>query len=95
MTDGRLEVMGVAGTLHIGLCELFCDSAMRLAQPRRVTVRVRGAGVPMQVDGEPFRFGPGTVTIEHAGHYPLLRRPPPSRLAFPSAASPDRDGFAA
>ena len=75
MHDRKLEVMGLAGCFHIGLCDIAADQAMRLAQPRRVNVEVRKPDVSMQIDGEPFRFGPGTISFEHRDQYPMLFRP--------------------
>jgi len=69
--DERLEIMGLAGTLHIGLVHLAVDSALRLAQVGGVRLELRGSTV-VQVDGEPWRQEPGFIEIRFKDQCPML-----------------------
>jgi diacylglycerol kinase (ATP) len=71
VSDGQLEVMGLAGTLHIGMCNLMCDSALRIGQSDEIVVHV-DREVAMQVDGEPFMQPPATMRFQLLERYPML-----------------------
>lgn len=72
MDDGRLEVMGLAGTFHIGLCNIHVDSALRVGQHGEITVVIKEE-CAVQVDGEPYLQAPCTVNFSRIGQYPMLR----------------------
>lgn len=73
VNDGRLEVMGLSGTLHIGLVHLAMDQALRLGQAHSVRIRME-TPYAVQVDGEPWRQEPGTLTFALLDQYPMLMR---------------------
>eukprot|EP00760_Papus_ankaliazontas_P002084 PhM_4_TR10832/c0_g1_i1/m.9503/K00901/dgkA, DGK; diacylglycerol kinase (ATP) len=54
--DGKLEVMALCGTLHIGMVHVGMDSAIRVAQGKHIQflLDVPTSGMAMQVDGEPW-----------------------------------------
>uniref|UniRef100_A0A7S1LDR0 Diacylglycerol kinase n=1 Tax=Neobodo designis TaxID=312471 RepID=A0A7S1LDR0_NEODS len=70
--DGQLEVMGLAGTFHIGLCNINVDSALRVGQGRTMTVDIDD-DCAVQVDGEPFPQPPCTIVFTKIDQYPMLR----------------------
>ncbi|CUG88824.1 diacylglycerol kinase-like protein, putative [Bodo saltans] len=73
LSDQRLEVMAVSGTLHIGMVHLQVDKAIPLSQSNSLTLNIHD-DIAMQVDGEPWRQrGPSKVVITHLGAYPMLR----------------------
>jgi diacylglycerol kinase (ATP) len=74
MCDGQLEVMGLAGTLHIGMCNLTFDSAHRVGQSKRIVVNIVKE-TAVQLDGEPWLQEPATLTFTHMGRYPMLQAP--------------------
>ena len=74
ISDGKLEVMGLSGTFHIGLVHVSLDSALRLAQPRQVQIRCNGP-ICIQIDGEPFDHSACTIDVTLAATYPVLRCP--------------------
>lgn len=57
MDDGKLEVVAVANVIHLALTLGGFSNGIRLAQGGQISVEVRGPGVPLQVDGEPFSVG--------------------------------------
>jgi diacylglycerol kinase (ATP) len=72
ISDGKLEVMGLSGTLHIGLVHVSLDRALRLAQPDEVLLRIE-RHICIQIDGEPFDHGPCTIKVVAAPSYPILK----------------------
>ena len=73
MCDGRVEIVAVGGSWHLGQLTVGLSRAVRLRQGRRVVVRTKEA-VPMQVDGEPFLQPAGKVVVELRGQSRVLRR---------------------
>eukprot|EP01012_Entosiphon_sulcatum_P051356 TRINITY_DN7052_c0_g1_i1.p1 TRINITY_DN7052_c0_g1~~TRINITY_DN7052_c0_g1_i1.p1 ORF type:complete len:472 (-),score=105.16 TRINITY_DN7052_c0_g1_i1:9-1424(-) len=84
ISDGLLEVMSVAGSLHMAAIHTELFHANRLAQCHKVEVRLQDS-VDMQADGEPWHQpGPCVVTITHfrqslmleaRGHSKVIRQP--------------------
>jgi diacylglycerol kinase (ATP) len=72
--DGLLEVMGLSGTLHIGLVNLAIDQSLRLAQVKGIEV-VLSEATPMQVDGEPWVQEPCTIRCTFKRHWPMVQGP--------------------
>jgi diacylglycerol kinase (ATP) len=70
--DGQLEIMGLAGTFHIGLCNIKMDSALRLGQGQHIQVELKD-DCAVQIDGEPFPQPPSTVTFTKSDQYPMLK----------------------
>ena len=60
--DGVLELVGVTDVLHLALTLGGLSNGMRICQGRTLTLDVRGKGVPLQIDGEPFN-----VALEKGG----------------------------
>ena len=69
--DQMLEVMGLSGTLHIGLVNLAMDNSLRLAQVKGVQV-VLTEPTPMQIDGEPWIQAPCTIQCTFKRKFPML-----------------------
>ncbi|KAL1526886.1 hypothetical protein AB1Y20_015577 [Prymnesium parvum] len=80
MGDGKLEVVGVTGVLHLANALGGISNGVRLCQGSNISVSVVGGGVPLQIDGEPFNIDPvegiGSepfeVTIEQTGQALML-----------------------
>lgn len=62
MSDRLLEVVGVNGVLHLGTTQIGIGGATRLAQCSELSIKT-SERLPLQVDGEPFEFEPGDITI--------------------------------
>jgi diacylglycerol kinase (ATP) len=71
--DGKLEVMALAGTFHIGLCNINVDSALRVGQGRSIEIELMD-DCAVQIDGESFPQPPCTITFNKSDQYPMLRR---------------------
>lgn len=72
MQDGRLEVVGVHGILHLGASRVGLYKAQKLAQASHIKLTNRVA-LPVEVDGEPFWFArDGEIEIRHRGQALLL-----------------------
>lgn len=54
MDDGKLEVLAVYGSFHLGKLTVGLSRATRLAQASRIAI-ITKEKLPMQIDGEPFR----------------------------------------
>jgi diacylglycerol kinase (ATP) len=66
-SDGILEVVSVRGPVHIAIMLLHLGHAQRLARGAEVTLTCN-AGVPMQIDGEPYQIPPHTsIQIRRKG----------------------------
>lgn len=72
--DGKLEVMGVAGTLHIGMCNIAFDTAHRVGQAKSIRLQLFRE-IAVQCDGEPWLQPPCVITFTHMGRYNMLARP--------------------
>ena len=70
--DGTLEAMGLAGTFHIGLCNIKVDSALRVGQGATMMVDMDD-DCAVQVDGEPFPQPPCTIVFTKIDQYTMLR----------------------
>ncbi|KAL4422402.1 hypothetical protein ABPG75_008599 [Micractinium tetrahymenae] len=77
MMDGRVELVAVYGSWHLGQLQVGLSRAVRLGQGREVTIATT-AHLPMQasgdVDGEPFVQAPAAVTISRRDQGLVLRR---------------------
>ena len=73
MSDGKLEIVAVGGSWHLGRLTVGLSRAVRLRQGRRIIVRT-SESLPMQVDGEPFVQAAGVVQMALRGQSRVLRR---------------------
>ena len=73
MCDGKVEILAVGGSWHLGQLTVGLSRAVRLRQGNRVFIRTTEA-LPMQVDGEPFIQPAGEVKVELRGQSRVLRR---------------------
>ncbi|XP_046854809.1 diacylglycerol kinase epsilon-like isoform X2 [Xenia sp. Carnegie-2017] len=65
-SDGKLEVCGLYSSFHIARMQVNLADPLLLGQARRVKIRVKEkCQLPMQIDGEPWEQGPGSLTITH------------------------------
>ena len=60
--DGKLEVAGVTGTLHMIQIQKGLGHAIRLAQGSQIKISTK-TEFPVQVDGEPWRQPSGSISI--------------------------------
>ena len=60
--DGKLEVAGVTGSIHMVQIQKGLGHAIRIAQGAHVTISTKIA-FPVQVDGEPWRQPAGGISI--------------------------------
>ncbi|XP_059441514.1 diacylglycerol kinase 1 [Corylus avellana] len=73
MHDKILEVVSISGTWHLGKLQVGLSRARRLAQGQTIKIQLF-AGLPVQIDGEPWFQHPCTLTISHHGQAFMLRR---------------------
>lgn len=73
MCDGRLEIVAVGGSWHLGQLTVGLSRAERLRQGRKIVIRTAEA-LPMQIDGEPFVQPAGEVSVALRGQSRVLRR---------------------
>jgi diacylglycerol kinase (ATP) len=73
MCDGKLEIVAVGGSWHLGQLTVGLSRAERLRQGRKIVVRTAEA-LPMQIDGEPFVQPAGEVSVALRGQSRVLRR---------------------
>ncbi|KAK9817740.1 hypothetical protein WJX72_001471 [[Myrmecia] bisecta] len=71
--DGRLEVVAVYGTWHLGQLQVGLSGAKRLCQCRTARISTREE-LPMQIDGEPWKQGPATLEVGFKDQAFMLRR---------------------
>lgn len=73
MHDKVLEVVSISGTWHLGKLQVGLSRARRLAQGQMIKIRLF-AGLPVQIDGEPWFQNPCTLAISHHGQAFMLKR---------------------
>lgn len=71
-SDGLLEVIGFTSPLHMGLLRLGVGEPIRLGQGSKIMLHIKKR-LPMQVDGEPWKQEPGTITVTHSYQAPVLK----------------------
>ena len=64
MDDGVLEVVAVTDVVHLAAALGGFSNGMRVCQGRRVSVRIDGAGIPLQIDGEVFDTPPADAPLQ-------------------------------
>lgn len=60
--DGILEIVSIRGAFHLGQIKVGLSNAQRLCQCREAVITLKN-NVPVQVDGEPWRQRPCTLTV--------------------------------
>jgi diacylglycerol kinase (ATP) len=60
--DGILEIVSIRGAFHLGQIKVGLSNAQRLCQCREAVITIKN-NVPVQVDGEPWRQRPCTLTV--------------------------------
>ncbi|XP_042011718.1 diacylglycerol kinase 1-like [Salvia splendens] len=73
MHDKVLEVVSISGTWHLGKLQVGLSRARRLAQGQSIKIQIF-AGLPVQIDGEPWFQPPCSLTITHHGQAFMLKR---------------------
>lgn len=71
MNDGKLEVLAVYGSFHLGKLTVGLSRATRIAQASRIEIKTMEK-IPMQIDGEPFRQDPCDIDITWSSHTKML-----------------------
>ncbi|KAK9075478.1 hypothetical protein SSX86_003802 [Deinandra increscens subsp. villosa] len=88
MHDGRLEVVSISGTWHLGKLQVGLSRARRLAQGQTIKIQLL-AQLPVQIDGEPWMQTPCTLTISHHGQAFMLKRSSEEPLGHAAAIVAD------
>lgn len=74
MDDGLLEVIGITGTLHMGMIQVGMGHGRRLGQASSIKI-INRQPIAAQVDGEPWMLQPCTNVITHFNKVLMLRKP--------------------
>ncbi|CAA3023196.1 diacylglycerol kinase 1-like [Olea europaea subsp. europaea] len=88
MHDRVLEVVSISGTWHLGKLQVGLSQACRLAQGQSIKIKLL-AGLPVQVDGEPWFQEPCILTISHYGQAFMLKRAAEEPLGHAAAIIAD------
>ncbi|KAD5507881.1 hypothetical protein E3N88_15584 [Mikania micrantha] len=88
MHDGKLEVVSISGTWHLGKLQIGLSRARRLAQGNTIKIQLL-AQLPVQIDGEPWMQPPCTLTISHHGQAFMLKRSSEEPLGHAAAIVAD------
>eukprot|EP01119_Soliformovum_irregulare_P017506 TRINITY_DN5223_c0_g1_i1.p1 TRINITY_DN5223_c0_g1~~TRINITY_DN5223_c0_g1_i1.p1 ORF type:complete len:636 (-),score=169.56 TRINITY_DN5223_c0_g1_i1:47-1954(-) len=70
-SDGLLEIVGIKGALDMGVIKSGTKKPPKVAQGRSIKISCK-VGMPLQVDGEPWRSEPCTITITHLNQANML-----------------------
>ncbi|XP_068736366.1 diacylglycerol kinase theta-like isoform X2 [Montipora capricornis] len=60
--DGLVEVLGLQGVMHLGQIQSGIRTGIRLAQGAQINIKLKSE-IPVQIDGEPWLQGPGSVIV--------------------------------
>jgi len=60
--DGLVEVVGLQGVMHLGQIQSGIRTGIRLAQGAQINIKLKSE-MPVQIDGEPWMQGPGSVIV--------------------------------
>lgn len=88
MHDKVLEVVSISGTWHLGKLQVGLSRARRLAQGQSIKIQLF-AGLPVQIDGEPWLQPPCSLTITHHGQAFMLKRAAEEPLGHAAAIIAD------
>ncbi|KAH6797290.1 diacylglycerol kinase1 [Perilla frutescens var. hirtella] len=88
MHDRVLEVVSISGTWHLGKLQVGLSRARRLAQGQSIKIQLF-AGLPVQIDGEPWFQPPCSLTIGHHGQAFMLKRAAEEPLGHAAAIIAD------
>ncbi|GAB4860845.1 Diacylglycerol kinase [Ancistrocladus abbreviatus] len=88
MHDKVLEVVSISGTWHLGKLQIGLSRARRLAQGQSIKIQLF-AGLPVQIDGEPWLQQPCTLSITHHGQAFMLKRAAEEPLGHAAAIITD------
>ncbi|XWS37287.1 hypothetical protein CRYUN_Cryun19dG0030300 [Craigia yunnanensis] len=88
MHDKILEVVSISGTWNLGTLQVGLSRARRLAQGQSIKIQLF-AGLPVQIDGEPWSQQPCTLSISHHGQAFMLKRTAEEPLGHAAAIITD------
>ncbi|KNC52303.1 uncharacterized protein AMSG_01133 [Thecamonas trahens ATCC 50062] len=92
-SDGKLEVLAVTSSAHLGRIQAGVGSATKLAQASSLEIRwLDDTAHPVQIDGEPWLQQPAIIHITHRNQAPILIPADPDADAARASSS---DGPAA
>lgn len=73
--DQQFEVIGLKSLSHFGAIKLFGGHGVRIAQGRRMKLKLKTPSTPFQVDGEPWEQLGGEVSLEPGNRVGVLEGP--------------------
>lgn len=73
--DQQFEVIGLRNLNHFGLIKLFGAHGVRIAQGRRMHLKLKSPSTPFQVDGEPWDQRGGQVDMHVGNKISILEGP--------------------
>jgi len=71
MSDGMLDVVGVASSFQLGAAQVGLTRPMRLCQCKNVKITTK-VSLPMQIDGEPKNLRPSVINISFQNQSVML-----------------------
>lgn len=89
--DQLFEVIGLKNLMQFGLIKAFGTHGVRLAQGKRMKLKLKSDWTPFQVDGEPWEQHGGEVSIEPGNRVGVLEGPIWSDLSKKNAKFSPRD----
>ncbi|GMH31554.1 hypothetical protein Nepgr_033398 [Nepenthes gracilis] len=88
MHDKVLEVVSISGTWHLGKLQVGLSRARRLAQGKSIKIQLF-AGLPIQIDGEPWFQKPCALSVSHYSQAFMLKRVAEAPLGHAAAIISD------
>ncbi|XP_033117260.1 diacylglycerol kinase epsilon-like [Anneissia japonica] len=73
-SDNVVEIAGFYSSFHMARIQGGLADPVRLGQAKTVKLTIKKFPVPVQVDGEPWKQGASTVTINHCNQALMLKR---------------------
>ncbi len=74
ISDGKLEIVGMANVAHLGAIRTHICPGFRLAQAHKIDIRLLEQ-LPLHIDGEPVLLPPCKITIRFYDQVKLLFNP--------------------
>lgn len=72
--DGKFEVFAVRSSFHIAQMQMGVSQPLRIIQGHTLKLRIFGATLPMQCDGEAWMQQPGVIQLSHRGQASLFSK---------------------